>query len=304
MNTELRLGTRKSPLALCQAEQVRALIVALHPGQSVRLVPMVSEGDRRQDLALHELGGKGVFLKELEQALLGGQIDLAVHSLKDMPAHQPDGLMIAAIPERADPGDVLVAPAPCDLAGLPQGARVGTGSLRRRCQLGKARPDLTFAPIRGNIGTRLEKLEAGEYDALVLAAAGLSRLGLGERISARLSEETCLPAAGQGALAVQTRADNTELNALLSPLNHPATAACCAAERNVLAGINCDCHAPVAAFAEISGNQMRLRARVGAKDFSELIEGEKTGPADEAQALGEALARELLRQGAAALLHS
>ena len=303
MSAELRLGTRQSPLALCQAEQVRSLIAARFPGQSVRLVPMVSLGDRRQDLALHELGGKGVFLKELEQALLDGQIDLAVHSLKDMPAHQPEGLMIAAIPERADPGDVLVAPAPCDLAGLPAGARVGTGSLRRRCQLGKARPDLTFTPIRGNIGTRLGKLDSGEFDALVLAAAGLARLGLDERVSARLPVETCLPAAGQGALAVQTRSDNTELNALLDPLNHPATAACCDAERAVLAALECGCHAPVAAFAEISGDQMRLRARVGNTDGSELIGDEQTGPVLEAQAMGESLARELLRLGAAALLH-
>ena len=303
MSAELRLGTRRSPLALCQAEQVRALIASRHPDQSVRLVPMVSEGDRRQDLALHELGGKGVFLKELEQALSDGQIDLAVHSLKDMPAQMPADLMIAAIPERAEPNDVLVAATPCDLTGLEAGARVGTGSLRRRCQLGKVRPDLIFAPIRGNIGTRLGKLDSGEFDALVLAEAGLSRLGLGERISARLSVEICLPAAGQGALAVQTRAEDTELNALLDPLNHPATAACCYAERAVLAALECGCHAPVAAFAEISGDQMRLRARVGNTDCSELIEAEQTGKAADAQTLGEALARELLRLGAAALLH-
>ena len=293
---ELRIGTRQSPLALCQARQVQA---ALLPDTPARLVPMVSEGDRRLDLALHELGGKGVFLKELEQALLSGQIDLAVHSLKDMPAELPAGLTLAAIPERAHPGDALVASKPLTLADLPAGARVGTSSLRRQCQMQQIRPDLQLAAIRGNIGTRLKHLESGQFDALILAAAGLQRLGLQDRISAELPPHICLPAAGQGALAIETRADDDRINPLIAALNHPVTAACCQAERSVLAALECGCHAPVAAFAEARGAELHLRALLGSADLSRILTAEQTGRLDAPLQLGRRVADQLLAQGAA-----
>lgn len=298
----LRIGTRKSPLALWQAEHVRARLSAAHPGLTIELVSMTTEGDRILDAPLATVGGKGLFLKELEQALLDGRADIAVHSLKDVTVTLPAGLHIPVIGEREDPRDAFVSNSFTSLADLPAGARVGTSSLRRTCQLRALYPHIEVVNLRGNVNSRLAKLDAGQFDAIVLACAGLKRLGLGERIRAELAPEILLPAVGQGAICIECRVGDSEVERLIAPLHHRATALRIAAERALNARLEGGCQVPIAAYAELSDDMLQLRALVGEPDGSRLIRGETQGEARRAEALGETLADELLRRGARAIL--
>lgn len=267
----LRLGTRGSLLARTQSQIIANAIEKAHPGVHVELVTVRTSGDRIVDQPLHELGGKGLFTKELEQALLSNDIDFAVHSYKDVPVTMPlvdqAGLMIAAVPVREDPRDVLVSALARSVEALPGGARVGTGSLRRQCQLLALRPDLRIEPVRGNIDSRIRKLREGQYDAIVLAAAGLNRASLFDHESMTVIEpDVLLPAPGQGALALQCRRNDADTASLLQALNDRATAGCVAAERALVAALEGDCHSPIAALATVSGEAIRLVAAVGARD--------------------------------------
>ena len=263
---------------------------------------MTTAGDRNLDSSLAKIGGKGLFVKELEDALADGRADIAVHSVKDVPMHLPEGYALAAVLERADPRDAFVSNHFRSLAALPAGTQVGTSSLRRECQLRAQFPDLVVAPLRGNVQTRLRKLDDGQYGAIILAAAGLKRLGLAERISALLTPEQSLPAVGQGALGIECRSDRSDLLELLAPLIHQATQQCVNAERAFSRTLAGSCNVPLAGFAELSGTQLRLRGLVGAPDGSRVVRGEITGAATDAEALGIALAEDLKRQGAADIL--
>jgi len=300
--TTLRLGTRKSPLALWQAGHIRERLLALHPGLSIELVTLTTQGDKLLDAPLAKVGGKGLFVKELEQGLLEGRIDFAVHSTKDLTVTFPRGLHLAAICEREDPRDAFVSNKYDSLAALPRGARVGTSSLRRQCQLRARYPQLEVSMLRGNVNSRLTKLDCGEFDAILLAAAGLKRLGFGERIRVLLAPEEILPAVGQGALAIEARADDGRVNDLLAPLRHEATETCVRAERALNAALQGGCQVPIAAYAELTGTHLRLRALVGDPDGSHIIRGETAGPAATAEQLGSELAAELLGRGARAIL--
>jgi hydroxymethylbilane synthase len=299
---QLRIATRKSPLALWQAEHVRSRLQQLHPGLRVELVTMSTQGDRVLDSPLAKIGGKGLFVKELEQGMLAGQADIAVHSMKDVPAELPPGLEIGAILEREDPRDAFVSNRFGALAELPQGARVGTSSLRRQCQLRAVRPDLEILDLRGNVNTRLAKLDAGDYDAIVLASAGLKRLGMAERISRALEPEDMLPAIAQGVIGIECRSDDAEVKALIAPLNHAETGLRTQAERAMNAALAGGCQAPVAGFSTITGDSIELRGLVGWPDGSAIVSGEISGPAAAAARLGEQLATELLQQGARPIL--
>lgn len=299
LDRPLRIGTRGSPLALAQTELVRSRLVAAHPRLAapgaVEIVPIKTTGDRIQDRPLAEFGGKGVFAKEIEEALIDGRIDLAVHSMKDMPTWLPDGLTIRCILPREDPRDVLFARPPVDgLMALPPGAVVGTSSPRRKAQVLALRPDLRVVPIRGNVGTRLRKLEAGEVDATLLALAGLRRLGLGDRATVLLPTEEMLPAAGQGAIGLETRADADAVLDLLAPLNDPVTASCVMAERACLGELDGSCHTPIAALAEPlgepapDGTTLRLRALIALPDGSVVHRDERRGTIAGAPDLGRA----------------
>lgn len=298
----LRLGTRKSPLALWQAEHVRGRLQALHPGLVVELVKITTEGDQILDRSLSRVGGKGLFIKELEQALQEQRIDLAVHSLKDVTVTLPAGLHLAAILEREDPRDAFVCGRYARLADLPPGSRVGTASLRRQCQLRATYPRLDIRTLRGNVNTRLAKLDSGEFDAIILACAGLKRLGLAARIRARLDPAESLPAVGQGAVCVECREQDARTNALLAPLNHPATRICVSAERAMNAALEGGCQVPIGGYAVLEGETLYLRGLVGDPDGSQLIRGEIRGGAADAERLGAALAEELLGRGARAIL--
>nr|WP_317402527.1 hydroxymethylbilane synthase [Plesiomonas shigelloides] len=298
----IRIATRKSPLALWQAEHVRQLLCAQHPDLEVTLVPMVTKGDVILDTPLAKVGGKGLFVKELELALLEQRADIAVHSMKDVPVEFPDGLGLVCICERDDPHDALVSNHYDSLDALPQGAIVGTSSLRRQCQLRAARPDLHIKDLRGNVGTRLSKLDNGEYDAIILAAAGLRRLGLEARIRARLSVQQSLPAVGQGAIGIECRLDDARVRALLAPLNHADTADRVVAERAMNNRLQGGCQVPIGSYAELTGDQLYLRALVGAPDGSRLLQAEIRGPRTEAEQLGSALAEQLLDAGAGSIL--
>jgi len=298
----LRIGTRKSPLALWQAEHVRARLAAAHPGLVIELVTMTTAGDRLLDAPLATVGGKGLFLKELEQALLDERADIAVHSLKDVTVTLPTGLHIPVIGEREDPRDAFVSNRFASLAAMPEGARVGTASLRRGCQLRALYPPLAVVNLRGNVNSRLAKLDAGEFDAIVLACAGLKRLGLGERIRVELAPEILLPAVGQGAICIECRLGDFAIERLIAPLNHRPTAVRVAAERALNAHLEGGCQVPIAAYAELDDDRLRLRALVGEPDGSRLIRGEIEGEALRAEALGTALAEELLRRGARTIL--
>jgi hydroxymethylbilane synthase len=298
----LRIATRRSALAVWQAEHVATALRAAHPGLEVTVVPMSTRGDDLVDANLAAVGGKGLFTHELERAMAAGMADLAVHSLKDMPAMLPGGMILAAIPARADPFDAFVSNRYPSLGALPPGARVGTSSQRRRAQILHRHPQLACVPLRGNVNTRLEKLDAENYEAVVLAVAGLQRLGLDARIRAVIDADTCLPAIGQGALALECRSDDADTLALLAALDHPATRACVEAERTVSRVLGGNCHAPLAAFATIIGGALSLRARVAATDGSELLEAHAAGAPTNAAALGQEVADDLLAQGAAALL--
>ena len=309
----LRLGTRGSALALWQANAVAAE-VRRRSGRECELVVVTTTGDRLREADLSQVGGKRVFVKEIEQALLGGDIDLAVHSAKDMPAELPDGLAITAVLPRADPRDAVVLPAgaalPADLSAVGDGAgaesapRVGTGSVRRTAQLCRAWPRARFSLVRGNVGTRLRRLDAGDYDLLVLAAAGLERLGLADRISLRLDAEACLPAPGQGIVAVETRADDAAAAAALAAVDDPAARAALTAERAVVAALGGGCQVPIGALAEPAGDRLRLRALVASPDGSRRLRREATMPAAAARALGAAVADGLLTDGAGPILEA
>jgi len=298
----LRISTRKSPLALWQAEHVRSRLMAMHPGLEVELVKMSTEGDRILDAPLAKVGGKGLFVKELEQALLDGRADIAVHSLKDVTVNLPVGLHIPVIGEREDPRDAFVSNKFDALAALPKGARVGTSSLRRTCQLRALYPQLEIVSLRGNVNSRLTKLDGGEFDAIILACAGLKRLGLGERIRVELAPEILLPAVGQGAICIECRMADFAIERLIAPLHHRTTAIRVAAERALNARLEGGCQVPIAAYAELNDDVLRLRALVGEPDGSHVIRGEIEGDAARAEALGVDLANELLTRGARAIL--
>jgi hydroxymethylbilane synthase len=298
----VRIATRKSPLAMWQAEHVAAALRAAHPGITIEIIGMSTQGDKILDTPLAKIGGKGLFVKELEQRMLDGSADIAVHSMKDVPVELPEGLHLAVIMQREDPRDAFVSNDRERLEDLPEGARVGTSSLRRQCQLADRRPDLEILPLRGNVNTRLRKLDEGEYDAVILAAAGLVRLGFGERIRGRIALEDSLPAIGQGAVGIECRADDARINALLEPLNHPHTATCVHAERAFNARLQGGCQVPIGGHAVLTGDELYLRGLVGTVDGSEIVRGEIRGPAAQAQALGQALAEDLLAHGAEAIL--
>ena len=298
----LRLGTRKSPLALWQAEYVRDRLLQHHADLRVELVEMTTEGDRILDRSLALVGGKGLFIKELEQGLLNKHIDLAVHSLKDVTATLPPGLHLAVICEREDPRDAFVSNHHLNLASLHDGARIGTSSLRRECQLRETFPRLTIAALRGNVNTRLAKLDAGEFDAIILAVAGLKRLGYAARIREHLDPATSLPAVGQGVVCIECRSDDRSTHELLAPLNHVATQICVAAERAMNRHLDGGCQVPIGGFAELRGDTLHLRGLVGEPDGSRVIRAEISGHAREAEQLGEQLAQRLLALGAKPIL--
>jgi hydroxymethylbilane synthase len=292
----LRIGTRGSPLALAQAAMVRARLAEAHglAPERIEVRTIRTTGDTIRDRPLSELGGKGLFTKEIEEALAAGDVDLAVHSAKDMPTVLPDGLIIAAVLPREDPRDVLISRKANSLRTLPANAVVGTASLRRQAQVLALRPDLKVVPLRGNVETRLRKLEAGEADATLLALAGLKRLDLAGRATAILSTEEMLPAVGQGAICIEIRADDEDLRRLLAPLDDRATAVCVTAERACLAELDGSCHTPIAALAELeSGESLRLRALIALPDGSSVHRDERRGPVNDAEALGRAAGRAL-----------
>jgi len=298
----IRIGTRSSALALWQARWIVGQLQTLHPQARFTVVEVQTQGDRDREVPLYQVGSVGLFVKELEIALLKEEIDIAVHSLKDMPSQLPPGLTIAAVPKREDPRDALVSRLGLSLEELPQGARVGTGSRRRAAELLTARHDLRILNIRGNVDTRLRKAESEPYDAVVLAVAGLVRLGRVERITQILPPEIMLPAGGQGALAVEVRAGDRHAADLAARLDHPPTRHAVSAERAFLARLGGGCHAPVAAYAVEEDGHIRLRALASSPDGKTLVRGERRGPATHWEGLGRGLAEELLAQGAADLL--
>ena len=300
MSREIRIATRKSALALWQAEYVKARLEQAHPGLKVSLVPMVSRGDKLLDAPLAKIGGKGLFVKELETALLENEADIAVHSMKDVPMDFPEGLGLFCICEREDPRDAFVSNTYDSLDALPPGSVVGTSSLRRQAQLLARRPDLKIHFLRGNVNTRLAKLDAGEYDAIILAAAGLIRLGFEARIRASISVDDSLPAGGQGAVGIECRTANAEIHALLAPLHHAETAARVTAERALNKRLNGGCQVPIACYALREGEQLWLRGLVGQPDGGLLLRAEGRG--SDAEALGVQVAEQLLAQGAEAIL--
>lgn len=298
----LKIATRQSPLALWQAEHIKARLLALHADLQVELVTFVTQGDKILDTPLAKIGGKGLFVKELENALMDGRADLAVHSMKDVPMELPEGLELAVICEREDPHDAFVSNHYASLLELPQGARLGTSSLRRKCQLQMARPDLQIIDLRGNVGTRLSKLDDGQYDAIILAAAGLKRLGLQDRIRSLLNDTLSLPAVGQGALGLECRVGDEAIHALIAPLTHEATSICVRAERAFNHRLQGGCQVPIAGFAVIEDSQLFIRGRVGSVDGGTLLQAERRGGLDQAEMLGQQLADDLLAQGADQLL--
>ncbi|EOX1588284.1 hydroxymethylbilane synthase [Vibrio cholerae] len=300
--TPIRIATRQSPLALWQANYVKDALMAAHPGLQVELVTMVTRGDVILDTPLAKVGGKGLFVKELEIAMLEGRADLAVHSMKDVPVDFPEGLGLVTICEREDPRDAFVSNTYAKIEDLPSGAIVGTCSLRRQCQLKAARPDLVIKELRGNVGTRLSKLDAGEYDAIILAAAGLKRLELESRIRSFIEPEQSLPAVGQGAVGIECRVNDQRVRALLAPLNHADTADRVRCERAMNLTLQGGCQVPIGSYALLEGDHIWLRALVGEPDGSQIVRGEIRGPRTQAEQLGITLAEQLLSQGAKEIL--
>ncbi|WP_141214181.1 hydroxymethylbilane synthase [Aeromonas sp. A35_P] len=298
----LKIATRKSPLAMWQANFVKDRLEALYPELQVELVPMSTQGDKILDTPLAKVGGKGLFVKELETAMLEGRADIAVHSMKDVPVEFPEGLGLHTICEREDPRDAFVSNRFTAIDELPQGAVVGTSSLRRQCQLRAARPDLVIRDLRGNVNTRLAKLDAGEYDAIILAAAGLKRLEMAHRITAFIEPEQSLPANGQGAVGIECRLDDHELHALLAPLEHPETRIRVLTERAMNRALQGGCQVPIGAYALVEGEDVWLRGLVGSPDGSRVIRDEIRGPLADGEALGHTLAQRLLADGADAIL--
>ena len=298
----VRIATRRSRLALWQAEFVAARLAAAHPGLVVSLVPIVTEGDRIQDRSLATAGGKGLFIKELENALADGRADIAVHSMKDMPAAMPAGFAIGAALERGDPRDAFVSTQHESLAALPAGARVGTSSLRRQCQVRHRRPDVAVVPLRGNVDPRLAKLAAGECEAVILAAAGLDRLGFDARIRARLEPREMLPAVGQGIMGVECLTERNDISDLVRPLEHAATRSALIAERALAAALGASCNSPIAGYATVGDGSLRLEGLAGSIDGSRIVADAVSGAESDAEALGAALAGKLLAAGAGGLL--
>ena len=302
MMKTLKIATRQSPLALWQAEHIRARLEAMYADLTVELVTFVTQGDKILDTPLAKIGGKGLFVKELEAALMDGRADLAVHSMKDVPMALPEGLSLAVICEREDPFDAFVSNHYASFTDLPQGAKVGTSSLRRKCQILKARPDLEIIDLRGNVGTRLSKLDNGQYDAIILASAGLKRLGLAERIRHTIQPDVSLPAVGQGALGLECRSQDQAVLDLILPLMHAETNVCVRAERAFNAYLEGGCQVPIAGYATLQNGQLQIEGRVGSVDGQTILKAVQYGAPEQAEMLGEELAKALLAQGAGDLL--
>ncbi len=301
-DSKLHIATRKSPLALWQANYVRDALLARNPGLDIELLTMTTQGDKILDTPLAKVGGKGLFVKELETGMLEGRADLAVHSMKDVPVEFPDGLGLAAILPREDPRDALISNNYSCIDELPKGARVGTSSLRRQCQLNARRPDLKILDLRGNVNTRLKKLDDGDYDAILLAAAGVKRMGWEERITELLAPEQFLPAIGQGAIGIEIRADDDRVRTLVGELNDRQTAVRVTAERALNEALQGGCQVPIAGYSEISHGVILLRALVGRPDGSELVQGVISGKPEDAAELGRVLAEDMLSRGAREIL--
>lgn len=298
----MRVGSRRSRLARVQTEQALQSLCAIDPTFAWEPVVLETTGDVIRDVPLRDAGGKGLFVKELENGMLEGRADIAVHSMKDVPAELPDGLDIGAILEREDPRDAFVSNTYASIEVLPHGARVGTSSLRRQCQLRAVRPDLVILDLRGNVNTRLSRLDNGDYDAIVLAAAGLKRLGMEQRIARALPPEDMLPAIAQGVIGIECRSDDARVLSLIAALNDPHTALRTAAERAMNARLAGGCQAPVAGYSELDGDVLHLRGLVGRTDGSDLVYGDISGPHADAASLGEQLAEDLLARGAKSIL--
>jgi len=302
----IRIASRNSPLAMKQAEMIKTRLLQHHSHLDVTIIGMTTEGDRRLGIPLASIGGKGLFVKELEQAMFEDRADIAVHSTKDVPVELPDGLTIQTICEREDPRDVFVSNQHKDLFSMPSGTTIGTSSLRRQALLANLRPDIDVLTLRGNVQTRLKKLDNGEYDAIILAAAGLNRLGMADRIRHLLNPAWFIPAVGQGILSIECREDDKRVKALLAPLNHQDTAYCVTAERAMNRALNGGCQVPIAAYATLRsdkhGDKLYLRGLVGKPDGTLLLQATTVGNPSQAEALGEALAAQLRQQGADRLL--
>jgi hydroxymethylbilane synthase len=299
----IRIATRQSPLALWQAEHVAERLQQMFPGLVVELVKMVTRGDKILDTPLAKVGGKGLFVKELELGMLEGAADIAVHSMKDVPVDFPEGLHLAAILTREDPTDAFVSNQYASLQDLPADARIGTSSLRRQCQISGQFPEAKIMPLRGNVNTRLAKLDAGEYDAIILASAGLKRLGMADRITQCLDPTVSLPAIGQGAIGIECRVNDVEINNILAQLHDRETGLCVSAERAMNARLNGGCQVPIAGFAQLQGDELFMRGLVGNPDGSVLYRAERRGHYDQAEAIGCQIAEDLLAQGADKILH-
>lgn len=303
MNTQqIIIATRESPLALCQAELIRNELLNIHPHLSIKLLGITTEADKRLNISLTEIGGKGLFVKELEQALLQGRADIAVHSMKDVPMTLPQGLQLPVICKRTEPRDAFISTKYKSIDHLPPNARLGTSSLRRQTQLRSYYPHLNLTNLRGNINTRLDRLDHGDFDAIILAAAGLKRMQFEERINEYLSIEKMLPAAGQGALGIECRSNDSYVQQLIAPLNHALTYDCLIAERAMCRYLNGGCRLPIAAFAEIHLNQLTLRGLVANRDGSKVLYEEFTGVRTDAEEIGTQMAKLLLAQGAQQIL--
>ena len=297
----LRLGTRGSLLALRQAKWVKTQVEKEHPGVEVHLVPIKTQGDQI-DIPLFKAGGKGLFIKEIEEALLGGDVDLAVHSAKDLPILITEGLALIAFPEREDPRDALISRNGRPWAEIPPGGRVGTSSLRRQAQLLHLRPDLEIVPLRGNLDTRIKKLSTLDLDAIILASAGLHRMGWEDRVAEFFEPEVMLPAVGQGVLAIEARLQDERVQSLLATLNHPPTQSCFIAERAFLQRLGGSCQVPIAGLAQLASGRLHLSALVATEDGREVIRGKVEGPSTQGEHWGKQLAEELLKKGAGAIL--
>ncbi len=302
MKKTLRIATRKSPLAMWQAEFVKAELEKAHPGLQIELLPMSTKGDKILDVPLAKIGGKGLFTKELEDRMMAGEADIAVHSMKDVPMELPEGFALGAILERHAPTDAFVSNKYASFDELPQGAILGTSSLRRKAQLMALRPDLDVRDLRGNVGTRLGKLDAGEYDAIVLATSGLQRLELDERIRHEIAPEVCLPAVTQGTLGIEYFSKDEETLEIIKVLNHHETEIRTTAERAMNHRLEGGCQVPIGVFAELDGEQIKIRGLVGSLDGSTILKSSIEGKRDDAHALGVALAEDLLDQGAKEIL--
>jgi len=298
----IRIATRKSPLALWQAEEVSRQLKQHHPELEIELVKMVSKGDKILDAPLAKIGGKGLFVKELEQAMLDGEADIAVHSMKDVPMEFPEGLHLSVIMEREDPTDAFVSNKYKNLQDLPENARIGSSSLRRQLQIKEMMPSAEMLNLRGNVNSRLQKLDDGEFDAIILASAGLIRLEFNDRIADRIAPEQSLPSVGQGAVGIECRVGDAQVEALIAPLNHHDTYTRLSAERAMNHRLHGGCQVPIAGYAVLEGDEIYLRGLVGRPDGSEVVRAQIRGPRDEAEALGTELADQLLKDGADVIL--